>query len=241
MSASVLVNGERVEAPAGLIVEGSAEGAHAFAPRGRRASATAIVVHETVTTSVEATIAALETQGFGAHLVIGPGGEVSQHGDLALDVLWHAGPALNGQSIGIEVVSPYTPRLLREGMPWREVIEAPWANGGRYVLPTLAQAEAITAVLRWLTGERMPGIAVPRRWPGIRDGRAWLARVPGLAPRETGILAHQYVAHADGAFLVLHAWLRIEHGLEAAEAFAEAKRLVTGARQYADIRELSAG
>ena len=41
--------------------------------------------------------------------------------------LAHAG-GHNGPSIGVEVVNPYYPTHLRDGLPWSRVIDAPWAH-----------------------------------------------------------------------------------------------------------------
>jgi hypothetical protein len=53
-----------------------------------------------------------------------------------------------------------------------------------------------------------------------------------------GVLAHQYFDHADGAWLALYAWLRIEAGLGAERAFEEAERRATGAHTSADVSDL---
>ena len=82
------------------------------------------------------------------------------------------------------------------------------------------------------------GIAVPRAWPGLRDGRFALGLVPAAAKAPLpGVLAHQYFGHADGSMLVLYAWLRIEAGLAPDVAFEEAVKRSTGVRR-ADVRDL---
>ena len=101
------------------------------------------------------------------------------------------------------------------------------------MLPTPAQAEAVASLARWTA----PGIAVPRTWPGLRDGRFTLGLVPAAAKPLPGILAHQYFGHADGSLLVLYAWLRIEAGLALDVAFEEAVKRATGVRR-ADVRDL---
>ena len=83
-----------------------------------------------------------------------------------------------------------------------------------------------------------PGIAVPRVWPGLRDGRFALGLVPAAAKAPLpGVLAHQYFGHADGSMLVLYAWLRLEAGLAPDVAFEEAMKRATGVRR-ADVRDL---
>ena len=106
------------------------------------------------------------------------------------------------------------------------------------MLPTPAQAEAVAALVRWATSAPAPGIAVPRVWPGLRDGRFALGLVDAAAKAPLpGVLAHQYFGHADGSMLVLYAWLRIEAGLAPDVAFEEAVKRATGVRR-ADVRDL---
>jgi hypothetical protein len=92
--------------------------------------------------------------------------------------------------------------------------------------------------VRWTTSAPAPGIAVPRAWPGLRDGRFALGLVAAAAKAPLpGVLAHQYFGHADGSMLVLYAWLRIEAGLAPDVAFEEAVKRATGVRR-ADVRDL---
>ncbi|OQX69643.1 MAG: hypothetical protein B6A08_04525 [Sorangiineae bacterium NIC37A_2] len=194
-------------------------------------------MHETVTRSVDSTIAVLKKRGLSVHLVMDADGALTQHGDLATDILWHASQH-NGASFGVEVVNPYYPSYLKPGLPWSRVIKAPWAHKGEYVLPTPAQAEAVAALVRWATSAPAPGIAVPRVWPGLRDGRFALGLVDAAAKAPLpGVLAHQYFGHADGSMLVLYAWLPIEAGLAPDIAFEEAVKRATGVRR-ADVRDL---
>ena len=222
----------------GLGVRTFADGELRFAAKGRRARVTELVVHETVTRGVESTLGVLKKRGLSVHLVLGPDGQRTQHGDLATDVLWHAGPVHNGPSFGVEVVNPYYPRLLRKGLPWERSIDAPWAHEGQYVLPTPAQAEAIAGLVRWATSVPAPGIEVPRRWPGLRGGSLQLGPLAEAQRSLPGVLAHHYFGHADGAWLVLYAWLRLEAGLAPSVAFDEAVRRATGVRRAADVRDL---
>lgn len=127
----LVVRGVATSAPDSVPVRTFLEdGSARFVSKGKRTRATELVIHETVTRSVDSTIAVLKKRGLSVHLVLGPDGELTQHGDLANDVLWHAGPAHNGPSFGVEVVNPYYPRLLRKGLPWERSIKAPWAHEG---------------------------------------------------------------------------------------------------------------
>ncbi len=235
----LVVRGVPTSAPDGVAVRNFLEDRCVrFVSKGKRQRATELVIHETVTRSVDSTVAVLKKRGLSVHLVLGPDGELTQHGDLASDVLWHAGPAHNGPSFGVEVVNPYYPRLLRKGLPWERTIKAPWAHEGQYVLPTPAQAEAVAALVRWSTSEPAPGVEVPRRWPGLRSGVLQLGPVADAAKATPGVLAHHYFGHADGAWLVLYAWLRLEAGLAPDVAFEEAVRRATGARRSVDVHDL---
>lgn len=209
---------------------------HRFVSKGKRARATELVIHETVTRSVDSTIEVLKKRGLSVHLVMGPDGELTQHGDLATDILWHASQH-NGASFGVEIVNPYYPSYLKPGLPWSRVIKAPWAHKGEYVVPLPAQCEAVAQLVKWTLGAPAPGIAVPRVWPGLRDGHFTLGLVAAAAKPTPGILAHQYFGHADGSMLVLYAWLRVEAGLAPDVALEEAVKRTTGVRR-ADVRDL---
>lgn len=235
----LVVGGVAVCGPAGISIRTFLdEGVVRFALKGKRARATELVIHETVTRSVASTIAVLKKRGLSIHLVMGPDGELTQHGDLAKDVLWHAGPNHNRPSFGVEVVNPYYPRNLKPGLPWSQVIDAPWAHEGRYVLPTPAQAEAVCSLIRWTTSSPAPGIEVPHTWVGLSKGAMQLGPVAAAAKPVAGVLAHHYFGHADGAWLVLYAWMRLEAGLAPEVAFEEAVRRATGARRSVDVRDL---
>lgn len=234
----LVISGVSVCGPANVPVRTFAEeGVHRFASRGKRARATELVIHETVTRSVDSTIAVLKKRGLSVHLVMGPVGEITQHGDLATDILWHAGPLHNRASFGIEVVNPYYPSYLKPGLPWTRAIKAPWADKGEYVVPLPAQCEAVAQLVKWTLSAPAPGIAVPRVWPGLRDGFFTLGLVAAAEKPLPGILAHQYFGHADGSMLVLYAWLRLEAGLAVDVAFQEAVKRTTGVRR-ADVRDL---
>lgn len=237
----LVVRGIATSAPDSVAVRTFLEdGAARFASKGKRSHATELVIHETVTRSVDSTIAVLKKRGLSVHLVLGPDGELTQHGDLVSDVLWHAGPAHNGPSFGVEVVNPYYPRLLRKRLPWERTIKAPWAHEGQYVLPTPAQAEAVASLVRWTTSAPAPGLEVPRRWVGLRAGIMQMGPAAEAVNATPGVLAHHYFGHADGAWLVLYAWLRLEAGLPPETAFDEAARRATGARRSVDVRDLLA-
>jgi hypothetical protein len=236
-----IVGGRAVAAPAELrVLNFHDEGVLHFEGRARDAqSVSEIIVHESVTRSADATARVLERRRLGVHLIVAPDGVVHQHGDLATARLAHAG-GHNGPSIGIEVVNPYYPFLVRDGLPWQRNIAARWAHKDRYVLPTPAQAEATAALLRWLTSAEAIGLRVPRTWVGVRDGALAMGRLRGASERRPGVYAHHYFGHADGAWPVLYAWLRLEAGLPPAAAYEEAARRASGARRSIPLHDLIA-
>ena len=73
----------------------------------------------------------------------------------------------------------------------------------------------------------------------VADGRVRMGRVDGGDQRRPGVYAHHYFGHADGAWLVLYAWLRLEIGLPPCAAYEEAVRRATGARSTIDVSDLT--
>lgn len=209
-----------------------------FKARARPRHACQIVIHESVThdplvldpgDKPDATERVLNRRGLGVHFMIGVDsdgtGVVVQHNPIN-DAVAHIG-ALNPASIGIEVVSPYYP--LSNGKapaPWSDVIDAPWAHKGRYVLPLPEQCEQlfqlIETICEWFPMMRpVPALdtttntyrltQVHRTWSG-----GWTA-------------AHAHIGgHADGAWPLLYVVLR-RRGHSPAAAYEIAATLATGA------------
>ena len=101
MSGGFIVGGNATCPVEGLSIRTFAEdGVHRFPSKGKRARAVELVIHETVTRSVDSTIAVLKKRGLSVHLVMGADGALTQHGDLATDILWHASQH-NGSSFGV--------------------------------------------------------------------------------------------------------------------------------------------
>lgn len=195
---------------------------------GARKAVDKLVLHETVDyAGAGDTLATLRRRKLAVHLIVDAYGKVSQHADLLTDIAWHA-DGLSTTSIGVECDNPYYPSNNKQRDIWPDIIDAPWAHGGRYTVPTLATAEGAAALTEYLTTASLPGIKIPRRWVGLRNGRMSMTTTPGVSG--PGIYAHHYTAHADAAWLVLYAYLRLECGAGADDARAEAIRLATGAR-----------
>lgn len=250
-SNTIIVNGKEYDAGS-LNVEnwtrGSGEIDYRFVnSRRTHLPVTEIVVHETVTCSALATVEVLEPVGpknpggrnLGVHFIVDPSGKVYQHGDLASDMLWHASQH-NGPSFGIETVNPYEPALMPKNGPWTTVIEAPWAAGGKYVVPTPEEAEAVNGILAWaMKGGpgQPPELNIPFTWHGLTGGSMALGRVTGADQLSPGVYAHTYFQHADGAWLVLYCWLRTAGGMDPATAYSEAVKRCTGVTR-ADVSDL---
>lgn len=214
------------------------DGTERLKASGRRDRAVALILHEVTGRTVKGTLDRLRSKGYGIHAIVSPEGELTQHCDVVADLVSHA-LGHNNHSIGVEVVSPYYPRVLRPGDPWTRVIDAPWAHEKRYVLPTLAQAEATSRFVEWCLSAPTPDIAIPRHWPALSGGTFMLGPVAACAKPVAGVYAHHHVGnHADGAWLCLYAWLRLEAGLDVETAYEEAARRATGTRGRVDVSYL---
>lgn len=236
---TMIVAGADVVVPAGLRVRNYRDpDVTRFKGRDRTGRAvTELILHETVTRSTAATVRVLLKRKLGVQLIVGPDGEITQHGDLAQDRLAHAG-GHNGPSVGIEVVNPYYPKYASAKLPWKRIIDAPWAHQRRYVLPTPEQAEATAQLVRLLTSDYVEELSIPRTWRGLSGTRLAMSRLADGDQRVPGIYAHTYFHHADGAWLVLYAWLRLEAGMPECIAYEEAIRRATGVRRFVDIADL---
>ena len=169
---TLVVAGADVTAPSGLRVRNYRDAeVTRFAGRDRSGrEVNELILHETVTRSVDSTVKVLLKRKLGVQLIVSPDGEITQHGDLAHDRLAHAG-GHNGPSVGIEVVNPYYPKYASAKLPWRRIIDAPWAHQRRYVVPTPEQAEATAQLVR-LADERRPRRPVdPTHMAGLSGTR----------------------------------------------------------------------
>lgn len=213
------------------------DGEHRFPVKRARERVTECMLHETVTTSLAATVRAINSRKLGVQFIVAPDGSVSQHGDAVTDMQEHVG-SHNGAAVGIEVVTPYYPTGMPAGGPWRDVLEAPWAHRGRYVVPTLEQAESTCLLVSWMTAGTVPGLDIPREWVGLRNGQWRMTQLTPSTPRP-GIWSHQQVGgHADGSWLALYSWLRLAVGMGPLDARAEAVVLATGSRGVISVAHL---
>lgn len=234
---TLIVHGVEYDASP-LVVEnylaGNGELDYRFKNQRRTGPVNEVIVHETVTCSSLSTVRTLEPattanpggRNLGVHFVVDPTGKVYQHGDLADDLLWH-GSQHNPTSVGIETVNPYQPNFMPHNGPWTQVINAPWAAGGKYVVPTKESAEAVANLLAWLASGTAPELTIPLTWIGLVGTKFALGRVPGADKLSPGIYSHMYFDHADGAWLVAYAWMRLVAALSPDDAYTEAVRRAT--------------
>lgn len=234
MSSQIIVHGVPYDAPELNVTNFTVPGVARFHNQARAGEVNEFVFHETVTSSAKATVAVLLQRKLGVHFVIAPDGLVYQHGDVLDDMLWHASQH-NPHSVGLELVNPYYPELVPHGSSWSTVINAPWADKKKYVVPTALQAEAAAGLLKWLVECGAPGVNIPWTWKGLANKKFAMGRTPDGDKVAPGIYAHMYFGHADGAWLALYAWLRWGAGLEAADAYAQAVTLATGAVGAVDL------
>jgi hypothetical protein len=243
-SDKLIVNGKPLDPPAGLVVKNYLDpSVYRFRNQTRSRPVTQLILHETVTRSWKATVDVLKPKsaanpggrGLGVQLMVDPDGTVYQHGDLATDEHWHAGghtPDHNPSSVGIEVINPYYPKYAPKDGPWKEFIDAPWAAEGKYCVPTMVQSEATCMLTAWLTSPDS-GLSIPRTWLGVKDEKMAFGRLPPMG--DPGVYAHYYFGHADGCWLVLYCWLRLECGFTPEESWHRAVHMSVGARSSVSL------
>lgn len=239
----IICNGEKLPPPSGLSVRNFLDPAvYRFVNQKRSPSPiNELILHETVTRTWQDTVSVLKPQsrdnpngrGLGVHFIVDPIGLVYQHGDVATDFLWHASQH-NPKSVGIECVNPYYPKFMPMNGPWAGYIDAPWADGARYVVPTAAQSEAVFKLFEWLTSD-YSGLSIPKTWTGVSGTSLAFGKIATATNPAPGIYAHHYFGHADGCWLVLYCWLRSEAKLTPEQARDEAIKLATDAFQKVDL------
>lgn len=208
--------------------------------RGRTVNA--VVKHESTNGSAAATHGILVRRDCGVHLTVTELTDavgrclVRQHHDLAWERVVHAA-SLNGPSVGVEVINAYYHEWAKPPANERRIVGA-WVDAGPdgekdYVPPLPRQCEAVALLTEWLTSNDVeePAFQIQRRWVGLDgDGNLAMSSVDH-ATREPGIQAHTYSHHADGAFPVLYALLRLEGHLGRDSAWDVAGALANTARR----------
>jgi len=181
-----------------------------FKRRDRYRDATQIVVHESVTRSAQAAVRVLLKKDLGVHFIIDERGTITQHADVLDDMLIHC-PNWNSRSVAIEVINPYYPAY--ETAPWLTRIAAPWADRHKsepreYLLPTLAQCQALTDLISTLVMSDV--LSIPSTWHGVQNASWYLGAIPSPDKRARGIWSHQQTGtHADGSWPLFVAYLAL--------------------------------
>jgi len=202
----------------------------------REKKVTEIILHETVTVNTGITIGVLKKRNLGVHFIVGPHGDITQHGDPVLDQLAHAGWPHNGLSVGIEIVNPYYPAYNSDG-PWDTVLDARWAHKKKYVVPLPDQLEATYQLVTRLLEINTPEFHVKDKWVGLdaKRKRLAMARVTGAKYPMGGVMAHAAFGHADGSFPLLYCILRKEAEMNQVTAHAIAQCLANTDKWWADL------
>lgn len=187
---------------------------------------TQIVLHESVTTDREKCVSVLDARDLSIHFSVERDGTIQQHLDIAKAGAHAEGfgkPSLHNEaSIAIEVCGIYYGHRLARAKSERpdlyadaETISGVWvdrawnaakgafSNPERlYVVPTLAQLEAVwTLVLSLTAGVGAPPLAFPacddEHEESVEFGWGSWASHEGAA----GVMAHHRWAHADALFV----------------------------------------
>jgi hypothetical protein len=223
----LIVNGTRVMLPDELIAKGGRatnyldDGEPHLDAWPRKSPLSLFVLHETVGDTAGGCESSLlhSKSDLGVHMILDHNGLISNHGDLASEIMRHAGTA-NGRSIGIEVVNPYNPVF--DAAPFEPTIPARWwtwvpaakdverqlkRKGWRkvpkvYCLPSEAQIIVLKILVPWLCGV----LGIPYEFPTIGNGpkKYGLNGVMSVDPKKVapGVYPHSAWAHADGRYLL---------------------------------------
>ncbi len=206
-SNALVVNGEQIALPAGLVDAGLtatnfvSDEVHRFDARSRSSEVQHLVLHESVTRDVASTVRVLDGKDYGVHLMVAPDGHVTCHNDLVADQPIHANQ-LNSTSVGLEVVTPYSPKWARS--PFNQYIDAKWWTWvpddapRQYVLPTTAQQDALELLVPWVCSlvDSLP-LSFPTADLDWRQRKieGW----KNDAEPAPGVVAHRdFASHADG-------------------------------------------
>jgi hypothetical protein len=206
-SSKFIIDDMFVTPPKGMIVTNwiqDNEPKFKFKPRKKKLRH--FVLHENAGRSAKNCKATILRKGYGVHLVLDRKGNVSQHGDLATEVMIHANQ-LNKTSIGIEVINPYAP-ILGSGLRFKTIPAQWWTwcpdkNDRRYVLPTAAQLKTLKVLIPFLCEK----LKIPYVFPtaGLDKKHRKVPRTGWRHRRmpSSGVVAHRdFSKHSDGRYLL---------------------------------------
>ena len=241
---SLVVDSLELDAPPGVSLKNwSAPGVSQFLnkPQQRtraKSEVRQIVIHETVSPQW----GGLHDPALGVQFHLDRDGTLVQHNDV-LDMLWHI-KTFSERSVGIEVVnlvfdSDAQPNS-GEPDPGSRIPVA-WGGhlGTHYVVPPLAQMEALAATVgalrselsipdNWIQVMQHPdpakAAATPDRWYFVLDtgGHVYFKNMVD----EPWIGSHSVLRdHADGAFPTLYCYLRLRKAMTPDNAYAMAQQV----------------
>jgi|GEM_PF-4529670 len=195
-----------------------------FRAKPRKKHLDHLVLHETAGNSATGCIRTLQRKRYGVHLIIWGNGHISNHLDLMDETGVHANQC-NKTSVGIEIVNPYAPSLVKPIWGIGDFLSAQWwtwcpdKKDRRYVLPHEAQLKTLRYLIPWLCDY----LDIPYKFPTRhlnnkqrKIKRWWLRRKPGR-----GVVAHRdFGRHADGRYPLeqqmeqkeTHIWLKADDG-----------------------------
>lgn len=206
-TSSLIIDAQFVTPPEGIIVKNFVfDNEPTFISKVRNKPVKHFVIHETAGRTAAGCKRTLLKKNYGVHLILDRDGTVSCHADLASEITFH-GNQLNGTSVGIEIVNPYSPRLAK-GMAI-ETIPAEWwtwckDGDRRYVLPTQEQLDTLVILVPWLCNYMgIPYVfSTEKLEKKKRKITGWNKPPKGwLARPKPGVVAHRdYASHADGRY-----------------------------------------
>lgn len=191
----------------------------------RRGRITMQVIHESVTTSADATVSVLKARELGVQYIVDTDATITQHVPEHR-ASYHAGDKrINDESIAIEVVNIYYGHRASAGA---DTLRGIWVDIAKqkdgtirnpnkiYVIPPLVQLEAVHGLSERIFA-RHPSIPyeLTRRFPSGGKHFYWGRWASGMT---AGISAHHRWGHADGLFVEHYLECRA-HGLDPAAAY----------------------
>ncbi len=202
----IITDGTLAQAPGIPVINYLSPVVHRFKAR-RKITPVGIVVHEPVARGVSRIVNILSRRHLGVHFIVSSEGTITQHADTH-DRLGHAG-RWNKHTLGLEVENIYYGHLAR-GEEKKRIISAKWAHKKRYVVPTKEALDSATDLIAYLCDVVE---TIPQRWLGLKANNTMrMGRLPRdlRDPKQPGIWAHTYFAHADGGYIVEYAKEKLE-------------------------------
>lgn len=222
---SLIINGKTYEVPGITVISKIEQNIFQRYKMGNPAKE--IVLHESVSETLNRTEQVLAYKKLGVHLAIDYDGKVYQYCDLRKEFSIHGGWH-SYRSVGIEVINSYYAERLPAGSTRDVIRNQGWVHKKDYIVPTKAQLESCYIILDYLTSATSGSpFKVPLKWPAHKKGKLFMSRLAEAKYTENkrthkeGVFAHNYWDHADGSFLVAYCFMRVEGGFDSEKAYNE--------------------